>query len=51
MEFRSFTVLVLSFGIGMRNLVGLLMIKVVASFLRNWLSREVLMSYGVVACV
>lgn len=35
----------------MRYLVDLLMVKIVALFFRNWLLLEVLMSYGVVACV
>ena len=49
--FRSFTVRVLSFGVGMCNLVDLLMVKGVASFLRNWLLLGMPMSYGVVVCV
>ena len=38
--FWYFTVRVLSFGIGMRNSVDLLMLKVVALFFRIWLSGE-----------
>jgi hypothetical protein len=50
-EFRSFTVQVLSFRFGMRNLVGLLLVKVAALFLRNWLSQGMPLQYRVVACV
>jgi hypothetical protein len=49
--FWSFTVQVLSFGFGMRNLVDLLIVKVAALLFRNWLSQEVLMPYGFIAGV
>ncbi|SGY91268.1 unnamed protein product [Moritella viscosa] len=35
----------------MGHSVGLLMLKVIALFFRNWLWLRVLMQYGVVACV
>ena len=44
-------VFVLSFGIGMCNLMNLLMLNVVGLFLRNWLLLGVPMRYGFVACV
>ena len=44
-------VLVLSLGICMRNLVDLLMVKIVALLFRNWLLLKMPMPYGVVVGV